>query len=281
MTTAPAQNSTRTANGSRRRRHRGGIGRPISRSAYLAVATATFLASLGLWWLLSAIGVVEEQFLPAPPRVLATLLEQADSGELWTDLAASTFRIAVGYLLATILAIPLGILAGSFRTAESIIEPLSDFIRYMPVVAFVPLTIVWVGTGEMQKYVIIFLGTFFQQLLMVSAETRRVPQDLINLGRTLGMPEKRTLSRIVVPSAAPGIWNALRVTLGWAWTWLVVAELVAATSGLGYRITVSQRYFETDVMIAYVLVLGLIGLILDQAMRAIGRWTFRHQEAGR
>ena len=112
----------------------------------------------------------------------------------------------------------------------------------MPVVAFVPLTILWAGTGDTQKFLIIFIGTFFQQVLLVMDNVKSVPRDFIDLGRTLEMPEWRILQRIVLPSAMPAIWDSLRISLGWAWTWLVVAELVAATSGLGYRITTAQRY---------------------------------------
>ena len=105
----------------------------------------------------------------------------------------------------------------------------------------------------------------------------RVPDDIIDLGRTLGLSDLSILNRIVVPSAAPAIWDTLRISLGWAWTWLVLAELVAATSGLGYRITVSQRYFATAVTVGYILVLGVLGLVTDQAMKALERVLFRHQ----
>ena len=150
-----------------------------------------------------------------------------------------------------------------------------DFIRYMPVVAFVPLSILWAGTGDTQKFLIIFIGTFFQQLLMIMDNVKRVGIDFIGLGRTLGLSDRKILTRIVVPSALPGIWDTLRISLGWAWTWLVLAELVAATSGLGYRITVSQRYFQTNTIIGYILLLGVLGLITDQVMKALEKVLFR------
>jgi NitT/TauT family transport system permease protein len=151
----------------------------------------------------------------------------------------------------------------------------------MPVVAFVPLSIVWVGTDDSQKFLIIWMGTFFQQVLLVMDASKRVPKDLVDLGRTLGLKDSKILRRIILPSAAPGIWDALRISLGWAWTWLVLAELVAATSGLGYRITLAQRYFNTDTIIAYVIVLGILGLITDQVFRALGRKFFRYEEMQR
>lgn len=253
----------------------------MTRRSYLAVAASTFVL-LGLaWFAATATGFVDPLFLPSPGAVVDQLGNQLANGQLWDDLRVSVYRISVGYLLACAMAIPLGILMGSYRLWEAAIEPLVDFIRYMPVVAFVPLSILWVGTDDMQKFLIIWLGTFFQQVLLIMDAAKRVPHDLVDLGRTLGMKDRTILQRIILPGAAPGIWDALRISLGWAWTWLVLAELVAATSGLGYRITVSQRYFNTDVIIAYVLVLGLLGLLSDQIMKAIGRKLFRYQEMSR
>jgi NitT/TauT family transport system permease protein len=174
----------------------------------------------------------------------------------------------------------LGVLIGCYRAWEAAIEPLVDFVRYMPVVAFVPLTILWTGTGDAQKFLIIRIGTFFQQVLLVMDNVKSVPRDFINLGRTLELSEARILTRIVVPSALPQIWDSMRISLGWAWTWLVVAELVAATSGLGYRITTAQRFFQTDTIFGYLFVLGLLGLTTDQAMKWAGRRLFRYLSTG-
>ncbi|WP_449277402.1 ABC transporter permease [Leucobacter sp. GX24907] len=254
------------------------IGERLSRPAYLATSIATFAILIAVWWAAGASGLVDEMFLPGPLKVLGALGEQSANGELWSDIGTSAYRIGVGFVLATVMAMPIGTLMGVSARAEAALEPLMDFIRYMPVVAFVPLTIVWVGIDESQKFLIIWMGTFFQQVLMVADAVRRTPRGLISLGETLGLNRARLLVRIVVPSAMPSIWDALRVTLGWAWTWLVVAELVAAQSGMGFRITVAQRFFNTDIIIGYVLVLGLLGLILDQAMRAAGRRFFAYRE---
>jgi NitT/TauT family transport system permease protein len=208
--------------------------------------------------------------------VVARLGELAASGQLWQDAGISIFRITIGFMISTAFALPIGILIGSYKAWEAIVEPVVDFVRYMPVVAFVPLTILWTGTGDTQKYLIIWIGTFFQQVLLIMDNVKGVPWDFINLGRTLQMPERRILARIVLPSAMPGIWDSLRISLGWAWTWLVVAELVAATSGMGYRITTAQRFFQTDLIIGYILLLGCFGLATDQAMKALGRRMFRY-----
>ena len=258
-----------------RRRRSSGIGAPIARSRFLIIAVAVF-AGLGLaWWAATGLDLVKPIFLPSPASVATQLGKLWADGTLLTDLEASIYRISVGFLIASVLAIPIGVLIGSFRTWEAAIEPLVDFIRYMPVVAFVPLSILWAGTSDVQKFLIIFIGTFFQQVLMIMDNVKRVPADFVGLGRTLGLPDRKILTRIVVPSALPGIWDTLRISLGWAWTWLVLAELVAATSGLGYRITVSQRYFQTNTIIGYILLLGILGLITDQVMKALGKVLFR------
>jgi len=260
-----------------RRRRSSGIGAPITRSHFLMIAVAVF-AGLGLaWWAATGLELVKPIFLPSPESVASQLAKLSADGTLWLDLRASIYRISIGFLIASALAIPIGVLIGSFRAWEAAIEPLVDFIRYMPVVAFVPLSILWSGTSDAQKFLIIFIGTFFQQVLMIMDNVKRVPADFIGLGRTLGLPDRKILTRIVVPSALPGIWDTLRISLGWAWTWLVLAELVAATSGLGYRITVSQRYFQTNTIIGYILLLGVLGLITDQVMKALGKVLFRQE----
>jgi NitT/TauT family transport system permease protein len=252
------------------------IGGRIPPGRYVAIA-ATVFAGLGLlWWAVTAAGLVLPLILPSPGKVLSRLGELRASGQLAADVRVSVYRISLGFLISTALALPIGFLIGCYRTWEAAIEPLVDFIRYMPVVAFVPLTILWTGPTDTQKFLIIFIGTFFQQVLLIMDNVKSVPREFLDLGRTLEMPERRILGRIVLPSAMPAIWDSMRVSLGWAWTWLVVAELVAATSGLGYRITTAQRFFQTDLIFGYLLLLGILGLATDQAMKFAGRRFFRY-----
>jgi NitT/TauT family transport system permease protein len=253
----------------------------MSVAQFLSVSAAVFAGLLAIWFLATSGGWVDPLFLPKPQAVWSRLHLLSSQGTLWDDIGISSFRILVGFAIATAIAVPLGILMGVYRIWEAALEPLVDFIRYMPVVAFVPLSIIWVGTNDNQKFLIIFIGTFFQQVLMVMDNTKRIPQDFIDVGRTLGMPDRRILRRIVLPSSAPGIWDSMRITLGWAWTYLTLAELVAASSGLGYRITVGQRFFQTDLIIGYIIVLGILGLITDQVMKLLGRRLFGWSESAR
>lgn len=245
---------------------------------YVALAAIGFLIVLAVWLLIRVLDLVDAKFLPWPSEVLDRLGRLADEGKLWEDIWASLQRIAWGFAIATVLAVPIGILIGVYRGAEALIEPLVDFIRYMPVVGFVPLTIIWIGIGDSQKWSIVFIGTFFQQVLLVMDNVKRVPRELVDIGQTLGLDDVGIMRRIVLRAAAPAIWDTLRISLGWAWTWIVLAELVAANTGLGYRISAAQRFFNTDTIIGYLIVLGILGLITDQAMKAMGRFMFRWAE---
>ncbi|MBF6638244.1 nitrate transport permease nrtB [Rouxiella silvae] len=254
------------------------IGRLPSRRLFVGIATLLFALLLLAWWLTTRSGAVPAIFLPRLSDVWLKMVSLAQDGTLWDDLKSSLYRISVAFIISSLMSIIIGVLAGCYGFFKAITEPLVDFIRYMPVVAFVPLTILWTGTDDVQKFLIIWIGTFFQQVLMVIDAVKRVPIDFIGLGRTLGMPDRKILFKIVLPSALPGIWDALRISLGWAWTWLVLAELVASTSGLGYRIVVSQRFFQTDTIIGYILLLGILGLISDQIMRGAERILFRYNK---
>jgi NitT/TauT family transport system permease protein len=255
------------------------FGGRLSAAEFVGIAAAVF-AGLGIaWWIVAALEWVRPLFLPPPGEVTDRLRELASDGRLVDDALVSIYRITVGFLISTLFALPIGVLIGCYRRWEAAIEPLVDFIRYMPVVAFIPLTILWVGIGDAQKFLIIWIGTFFQQVLLIMDNVKSVPREFVHLGRTLEMPETRILFRIVLPWAMPSIWDSLRISLGWAWTWLVVAELVAATSGLGYRITTAQRFFQTDTIFGYLLLLGVLGLATDQAMKLASRRLFRYLQA--
>ena len=252
------------------------IGRPPTRGQFLGISVTVFVVLILAWWLATRTGAIPPLFLPGLDRVWLRMAALATDGTLAGDIKSSLYRIVIAFIISSVMSIVIGVLAGCYGLFKSIVEPLVDFIRYMPVVAFVPLTILWTGTDDLQKFLVIWIGTFFQQVLMMIDAVKRVPSDFVGLGRTLGMPDRTILMKIVLPAALPAIWDALRISLGWAWTWLVLAELVASTSGLGYRIVVSQRYFQTDTIIGYILLLGLLGLITDQVMRAAERVLFRY-----
>lgn len=243
----------------------------LPRRWYLG-AGATFVGLIVLAWIVAtAAGWVAPLFLPAPGAVLAELAAQMQDGTLWLDLWASVYRISVGWVLSTILALPIGILMGNFQFFEGLLEPFVDLVRYMPAVAFVPLTILWLGVGDTQKFAILFIGIFFQEVLLIMDNVKNVPRDLIQVSYTFGLSKWEVLRAVILPAAMPGIWDTFRITLGWAWTYLVVAELVAANVGLGYRIMRAQRFLETDQIILGILVIGVLGLATDMLFK----WSYR------
>ncbi len=227
------------------------------------------------WFVVTALGLVKPLFLPSPASVLEEAWRQISTGILFTDAAISTYRIVVGWLAATVVAVPVGILMGNFRIFEGALEPLISTMRYMPVVALIPLSILWAGIGDEQKILILFLGTFFQMALMIMDNVKNIDINLIRAGQTLGFSNSEILWRIILPAALPAIWDTFRITIGWTWTYLVVAELVAAQGGLGRRIMDAQRYLATDTIIFGTLFIGLLGLVTDYLFKRVGRLLFR------
>lgn len=216
-----------------------------------------------IWVLLTGLGLVSRIFLPSPLAVGQELIRQIESGVLWQDASVSLYRITVGWLLSTLFALPIGILMGNFHFFEGLFEPFIDLVRYMPAVAFIPLTILWLGIGDSQKFAILFIGTFFQEVLMIADNVKTVPREWIQVSYTFGLSKWEVLRKVVLPAAMPGIWDTFRITLGWAWTYLVVAELVAANLGLGYRIMRAQRFLETETILLGILIIGVMGLVTD------------------
>jgi NitT/TauT family transport system permease protein len=228
-----------------------------------------------IWLAVTQLGLVRPLFLPSPIAVLEEAWRQVTTGILLGDAAVSTYRIVVGWLSAAVIAVPIGILMGNFRLIEGSLEPLISTVRYMPVVALIPLSILWAGIGDEQKILILFLGTFFQMALMIMDNVKNIDMNLIRAGQTLGFSNTEILWRIILPAALPAIWDTFRITIGWTWTYLVVAELVAAQSGLGRRIMDAQRYLATDTIIFGTLFIGLLGFATDYAFKRTGRSLFR------
>lgn len=245
----------------------------------VAVLTSIGLAApFALWWLYTWLGLADPMFLPDPVAVAQRLWQWGAGGGLWQDLLISVYRVMAGFFLAALVALPLGLYLGTYRPVQALLEPLIDFIRYMPAVAFIPLVMLWVGIDEGSKIVIIFIGTFFQMVLMVAEDVRRVPMAQIEAAQTMGASRSEIVKWVIWPSARPALLDTLRVTCGWAWTYLVVAEMVAASSGLGFSILRAQRYMQIETIFAGILMIGLIGLLSDQAFRFIGRRAFHWQK---
>jgi NitT/TauT family transport system permease protein len=251
-----------------------GISARITRTQYWLFAGLGLISPLLGWAWLSGSGLIDPIFLPGPLQVFTRLLGWLVEDDLWGDTLISMYRVMAGFALSAVIALPLGLLIGAFKPVEAVLEPLTDFIRYMPAVAFIPLVMLWLGIGESAKISIIFIGTFFQMVLMVAENVRLVPSAQIEAAKTMGATRGETIKLVLLQSAKPAILDTLRLTMGWAWTYLVVAELVAANSGLGYSILKAQRFLKTDTIFGGIILIGLIGLLMDQAFRWLHRRSF-------
>jgi NitT/TauT family transport system permease protein len=256
------------------------IRKSIDKKLYTAIAASSFIILILVWHLLSVSGIVSQVFLPTPAKVVETIVQSFVSGDIWKDLYISCYRIFMGFIYAVIVGVILGILAGCFAAAEAFIQPVIEFLRYLPVPAFVPLIMVWVGIGEEAKIAVIFIGTLFQLIPMVADDIRSVPEDYINAAYTLGAKRFTVLRKVIIPAMMPRLMDTLRMMMGWAWTYLVVAELVAANSGLGYSILKAQRYMKTPTIFSGILVIGLLGLIIDRSFGFISKKLFAWAEGG-
>jgi len=251
----------------------------LSRQQYWMFAVIGLLVPFMAWAALSASGWVDPVFMPGPWSVFSRIWTWLIEDDLTADTLISVYRVAAGFALSAALALPLGLLIGAFRPVEALLEPLTDFIRYMPAVAFIPLVMLWLGIGESAKISIIFIGTFFQMVLMVADNVRLVPMAQIEAALTMGATRYEMMRLVLAQSARPAILDTLRITMGWAWTYLVVAELVAANSGLGYAILKAQRYLKTDTIFAGIILIGVIGLLMDQGFRWLHRRLYPWAQA--
>jgi len=248
--------------------------RSIPASAYRTAVPVSFLGVLAFWAWISHRGWVNPIFVPTPEKVWEVGRQLIWDENLWVDVKASFLRVTWGFLLSAVIAVPLGLLIGAFEICEGLLQPVAEFVRYIPVPALIPIFMILFGIDEWSKVILIFVGTFFQLVLMVADEIRRVPYDLLQVSYTLGARSRDVLRLVLLRAAMPGIFDALRLCNGWAWTYVVVAELVAANEGLGYRILKFSRFLQTPRIWVYLLVLGVIGLALDILFRKLNQRLF-------
>ncbi|MFB2937335.1 ABC transporter permease [Aerosakkonemataceae cyanobacterium BLCC-F154] len=229
--------------------------------------TALIITSIGapllLWWLVTTFGNIDPKFLPSPAKVMEAFGRLWSTRELLKDTVASLWRVGVGFILAAAVSIPIGILMGSFPSVRALLEPLFGLMRYMPAPAFIPLLILYLGIGEEPKITLIFIGVFFFNSLMVMDTVKFVPKDLIEASYILGGDRKQALLQVIFPHVLPGIIDACRINLAAAWQLVIVSELIAATEGLGRRISVAGRFLKTDEIFVGLIVIGVIGLSFD------------------
>lgn len=239
------------------------INQQISRGQYLLLAFLGIASLIFLWAITSYSGLIRPLFLPTPSAVLGSAITLFRDLGLTGDILISLYRIAFGFLLSVIVSVPLGVYLGLNKRGEAFFDPIISFIRYIPPSAFVPLFILWFGIGELQKVLLIFAGVTPYLTLLIFDVVANTKKEFAEAAYTLGASRNDIVFRVVIPQSLPGIWDAMRLMMGAAWTFVVLAEVIAATSGLGYLIMTSQRFLQTGNVIAAIFIIGLLGLLTD------------------
>ena len=247
---------------------------PVSAQARWVLGLSFFVVFFGAWAFFTLGGYVPPTFLASPLTMAREAWLLFTEFNFLHDIGMTVWRVVGGFILAAVIAVPLGIAMGAHKGVEAFLEPFVSFCRYLPASAFIPLLILWAGIGELQKVLVIFIGSVFQIVLMVAVSVGSARKDLVEAAYTLGASGSGIVKRVLIPGAAPDIAEILRLVLGWAWTYVIVAELIGSSSGIGHMITDSQALLNTGQIIFGIIVIGLIGLISDFAFKALNRRLF-------
>ena len=247
---------------------------PVSARARWVLGVAFFVLFVAVWAVFTLGGYVSPTFLASPVTMAKEGWLLFSEYGFHKDIGMTVWRVFGGFILAAVVAVPLGIAMGAYKGIEAFFEPFVSFCRYLPASAFIPLLILWAGIGETQKILVIFIGSVFQITLMVAVTVGGARRDLVEAAYTLGAGHKGIVTRVLIPGAAPEIAETLRLVLGWAWTYVIVAELIGSSSGIGHMITDSQALLNTGQIIFGIIVIGLIGLVSDSFFKYVNRRMF-------
>lgn len=251
------------------------------RTSQGAVSALAVMGVLGIWQVAGGSGWVDTLFLPPPSELLGTLADLWQNGygqiPLTRHIGISLARALSAFAVAVVIGVPLGLTMGLHGGLNAALNPFVQFLRPLPKIALIPLTIVWLGIDEASKFFLIFIATFLNVLVGAAAAVQGVPQGYVRVAQTLGLGRWRIFWRVVFPHCAADLFTTIRLSVGIGWTALVAAELVASTSGVGWMIINAGSYLRTDVVMIGIVILGLIGYALDVALvalqRAIVPWT--------
>ena len=255
-----------------------GLRTNLSKGTSFALGLVSPIVLFGAWCGLSYGGFAPPDFLPSPTEVLRGILQLFIEHDLWSAILISSRRIGIAFLLASALALPLGVLMGSFEAVNRLFEPVVAPLRYMPISAFIPLLILWFGIYEKQKIAFLFLGVFVYLLPVVVTAIRAVPEELVQTALTLGASKFQVIRTVLVPAALPEICDSFRVMNAISWTYVILAEAVNPEHGLGYMVELARTHQKASWSFAGLFVIGGIGLITDGAIRLFWNVAFRWKE---
>ena len=247
---------------------RGSLGR-------LAISCTAVAAVLFTWWLVTRLGLVTPLFLPSPGSVVQAFVTASTEGYrgflLWEHLAISLQRVGIAFFLALAIAVPLGMLVASSRTLETIVDPFVNFYRPLPPLAYYTLLVIWFGIGEQSKVLLLLLAAFPPLFIAVVGGVRGVRSERINAARSLGAGRLKTLRYVIFPSILPDVFTGVRVAIGFTYTTLVAAEMVAAKTGIGWLVLDASRFLQTSYVFMGIIVMGVTGILLDAVVKALQR----------
>ncbi len=239
------------------------------------ISVVVLIAAIGVWWILSVVKVFPSYALPDPPAVWTSFISLMNHGYGGTtfaaDLSASLYRIALGFLLAAVIGIPIGLAMGRVRWIFEVIDPFLEFFRPVPPLAYIPLLVVWFGIGESPKVILIAAGTMPIIIINALSGVRSIPPVRLRVAQSLGATKWQMFYRVILPSALPEIFTGLRVANGVAWTCLVAAELVAANSGLGWLVEAAGQNLQVAIVIVGIIFIGACGYATELIVRLLER----------
>ncbi len=250
----------------------------LPRGTALVLGLVAPVGVLGAWCLTTYGGLAPPDFLPSPTEVLRGTLQLFIEHDLWSAILISTRRIAIAFALASAVALPLGVLMGSFEVVNRVFEPIMAPLRYMPISAFIPLLILWFGIYEKQKIAFLFLGVFVYLLPVVVSAIRGVPEEYVQTALTLGASKGQVIRTVLMPAALPEIFDSFRVMNAISWTYVILAEAVNPEHGLGYMVELARTHQKASWSFAGLLVIGGIGLFTDYVIRLASSLLFRWKE---
>lgn len=245
-------------------------------SSRILLGLAAWILFITIWQLATTLGWAPPALLPSPFKVMQTLYTLFAEREFIVDVGQSLRRILISFGIATAIALPLGILMGAFSVVESFANALVSPFRYLPAPSFIPLLLMWMGTGDEQKIALLVLGVIWFLVTLFMDNTKAVEKSLIETSQTLGANRRRVLWRVIFPAALPFYVDSARQMLAVSWTYLVIAEIVAATDGIGAMMMRAKRFVRVDEIMAGILIIGILGLLFDLLMRWIHRNSFRY-----
>jgi taurine transport system permease protein len=242
---------------------------PLISTQLISVLTLT--AVLLLWWAVTGLGLIDALFLPSPVEVLRRLWVLSTVGYLdatiWQHLGASLVRIGLALVAALVVAIPVGVAIGRNRVAQGIFDPLIEFYRPVPPLAYLPLIVIWFGIGELAKVLLIYLAIFAPIAIAAANGVRNVDPVRLRAAQSLGATRTQLLRHVILPNALPDILTGIRIGLGVGWSTLVASELVAATRGLGFMVQSAGQFLATDVVVSGILVIAFVAFAIELGLR--------------